>query len=110
MDVRFPPYFFAMPHLIYNSWLNLNTLHNAPKLAQLQLESIKTPESSSKIVKKEVEKVEEKSEKTEESVEIIKDEQKKEDEISEEKEEKIGGQMEDNDVSLTVVSLIRQLP
>lgn len=24
MDVRFPPYFFSMPHLLYNSWLTLN--------------------------------------------------------------------------------------
>ncbi|PIC26305.1 hypothetical protein B9Z55_018916 [Caenorhabditis nigoni] len=52
MDVRYPPFFFSMPHLIYNSWLNLNTIQNAPKLAQFQLQSMRAT-LNSKPVKKE---------------------------------------------------------
>ncbi|EFP05678.1 hypothetical protein CRE_27386 [Caenorhabditis remanei] len=109
MDVRFPPYFFSMPHLIYNSWLSLNTLHNAPKLAQLQLQSIK-PAESSKTAKKETTKEEVKiaTETVPKVDEDSKNRDEKSDEILEESENKVDKQSEDND-STALLKLKRRV-
>ncbi|EGT39036.1 hypothetical protein CAEBREN_18182 [Caenorhabditis brenneri] len=111
MDVRFPPYFFSMPHLIYNSWLNLNSLHNAPKLAHLQLQSMKTAEALKTLGKKETEQKKTELKKEDEIVTKEADEKNEEstsEEIKEEKEEKMEKQSEDNDTS-TLLKLKRRV-
>ncbi|CAI2354623.1 unnamed protein product [Caenorhabditis sp. 36 PRJEB53466] len=50
MDVRFPPYFFTMPHLLYNSWLTLH--HNLPKPADLSAITAAAVKPVQKAVKK----------------------------------------------------------
>ncbi|CAJ85750.1 Basonuclin zinc finger protein homolog [Caenorhabditis elegans] len=107
MDVRFPPYIFSMPHLIYNSWLSLN----APKLAQLQLQSIKLVGQDKSINQSELpvnsENISIRVE-TETNIDSLAKEEKLSEHVHDEKADKIEKTSEDNDTS-TLLKLKRRV-